>query len=102
MKREEKIATMIKELIETVAERPEKKCATLVLSAYESEDAKKIGQTIAAHGSPVAICAILVQAMEENEVLKDSIKMAGKMYDLMNGQQMSDTSFPFSLPFPFG
>lgn len=92
---------MIKEFMATVAERPEDECATLVLSAYKSEDAKKIGLTVAAHGKPIAICAILVQAMEEDKMLKDSIKMAGEMYDLMNRKQMSDTSFPFTLPFPF-
>lgn len=85
MKREERIETMVKELIETVANQPHGMCATIVLSAYESEDKKKIGQTIAAHGSPVAISAILVKAMEESDVLRDSIQMAGKMYDLMNG-----------------
>lgn len=74
-----------KQLIEKVAHQPNEMCATIILSAYESEDKKKIGQTIAAHGNPVALCAILVKAMEENDVLKDSIQMAGKMYDLMNG-----------------
>lgn len=41
MKREEKINGVVRELIETVAEKENKMCATIVLSSFETEDGEK-------------------------------------------------------------
>lgn len=91
MKREEKVNELVRELISTVNEKQDKKCATIVLSSFGSEDGERIGKLIAATGTIVGLTTVIAKAMDENEIIKKSIMMAAKFHS-----EMGAGIFPFS------
>lgn len=91
MKREEKVNELVRELISTVNEKQNKKCATIVLSLFGSEDGERIGEIIAATGTIVGLTTVIAKAMDENEIIKKSIMMAAKFHS-----EMGAGIFPFS------